>query len=52
MIDDYVRDGRLIVLDSEMPHTNRQCYWVVHRDKHFTPALKAFVSLLERSAMG
>ena len=52
VIDDYVRDGRLIVLDSEMPHTDRQCYWVVHRDKHFTPALKAFVSLLERSAMG
>ncbi|QIL80040.1 LysR family transcriptional regulator [Diaphorobacter sp. HDW4A] len=50
VIDDYVRDGRLIVLDSAMPHTERQCYWVVHRDKHFTPALKAFVTLLESSA--
>lgn len=49
VIDDFVRDGRLKVLDSEMPYTDRQCYWVVHRDKHFTPALKAFVSLLERS---
>ncbi|MPM75626.1 hypothetical protein SDC9_122620 [bioreactor metagenome] len=50
VIDDYVRDGRLMVLDSEMPRTERQCYWVVHRDKHFTPALKAFVTLLETSA--
>ena len=48
VIEDYVRDGRLVLLDSEMPHTDRQCYWVVHRDKHFTPALKAFVSLLEK----
>lgn len=49
VIDDYVRDGRLAVLESEMPNTERQCYWVVHRDKHFTPALKAFVDLLDRS---
>lgn len=50
VIDDYVRDTRLKILDTEMPHTERQCYWVVHKDKHFTPALKAFVALLESSS--
>lgn len=49
VIEDFVRDGRLVVLESEMPPTDRQCYWVVHRDKHFTPALRAFVQLLQNA---
>ncbi|MDR2335227.1 MAG: LysR family transcriptional regulator [Burkholderiaceae bacterium] len=49
VIEDFVRDGRLVVLKSEMPSTDRQCYWVVHRDKHFTPALRAFVQLLQNA---
>ena len=52
VIDDYELDGRLKVRETEMPSTDRQCHREVHRDKHFTPALKAFVNLLERSAMG
>ena len=47
VIEDFVGDGRLCLLQSQMPRTDRQCYWVVHRDKHFTPALKAFVNLLK-----
>ena len=43
VIDDYELDGRLKVRETEMPSTDRQCHREVHRDKHFTPVLKAFV---------
>ena len=50
VVQDFVQSGRLVVLRTVLPPLRRQCYWVVHRDKHFTPALQRFVDLLGAGA--
>ena len=50
VVQDFVQSGRLVVLRTTLAPMQRQCYWVVHRDKHLTPALQRFVELLGASA--
>lgn len=46
VVQDYVQAGRLQVLRTSLPPIQRQCYWVVHRDKQITPALQRFLQHL------
>ena len=46
VVQDFVQAGRLVVLRTVLAPMLRQCYWVVHQGKHFTPALQRFVQLL------
>lgn len=43
---DLLDTGRLCVVRTSLPQIMRQCQWVVHRDKQFTPALSRFVARL------
>lgn len=43
---DLLESGRLCVVRTGLPRIMRQCQWVVHRDKQFTPALSRFIARL------
>ncbi|WP_428425545.1 LysR substrate-binding domain-containing protein [Methylibium sp.] len=44
VVDDLIRTGRLVCLATTLPEMRRQCYLVVHRQKHGAPALRNFVA--------
>ena len=46
VVQDFLHSGRLQALRTVLPPIQRQCYWVVHRDKPLTPALQRFVQQL------
>lgn len=43
VVNDMVSAGRLVIVPNTLPAMTRQCHLVVHRQKHPTPALRAFV---------
>jgi DNA-binding transcriptional LysR family regulator len=45
VVRDLVATGKLTRLATTLPRMTRQCYLVVHSQKHATPALRAFVAL-------
>ena len=45
VVADLIRLGKLCRIPSTLPPLVRQCYLVVHRDKHSTPALEHFIDL-------
>ena len=47
---DMVAAGRLVRLVTTLPRMLRQCYLVVHRHKHATPALGEFVAIAKGEA--
>lgn len=49
VVGDWVESGRLRRLQTTVPKMTRQCYWVVHRDKQLTPALRTFIAQATRN---
>ena len=47
VVQDKLDSGQLVALQTQLPPITRQCYWVVHRDRPFTPALQRWVDLLQ-----
>ena len=47
VVQDKLDSGQLVTLQTQLPPITRQCYWVVHRDRPFTPALQRWVDLLQ-----
>ncbi len=47
---DFLESGRLRVVRSGLPRIMRQCHWVIHRDKQFTPAMSRFIDLLKAAS--
>jgi DNA-binding transcriptional LysR family regulator len=44
--DDLLQAGRLREVATTLPPITRQCYWVVHREKHLTPTLQRLIERL------
>ena len=44
VVADFIADGRLQEVTTQLPHLTRQCYLVVHQDKRPTLALKRFMA--------
>ncbi len=44
VVSDWLATGRVQRLTTTLPKMTRQCYWVVHRDKQMTPALRDFMA--------
>ena len=43
VVEELLTDGRLVLVPAALPAMGRQCHIVVHRQKHLTPALRAFI---------
>ena len=43
--------GKLCALPTALPPIERQCYWVIHRDKHRSAALESFIDHIEKSVL-
>jgi DNA-binding transcriptional LysR family regulator len=46
VVADLVQAGRLREVATTLPAITRQCYWVVHGDKHRTAALRLFIDAI------
>lgn len=46
VIEDFVRNRRLAIVGSPLTPIYRQCHWVVHREREFTPSLENLVALI------
>ena len=44
VVHDWLAIGRVRRLATTIPKMSRQCYWVVHRDKQITPAMRNFIA--------
>jgi len=44
VVQDFVADGRLKIVESSMTPIYRQCHWVVHRDRPLTSAMEQFLA--------
>jgi DNA-binding transcriptional LysR family regulator len=51
IVAEAIGAGRLAALSTPLPRILRQCYWVIHRDKHRGTALTKFIEHLEQAAM-
>lgn len=51
VVQDALRAGTLRQLQTPLPPITRQCYWVVHRDKPFTPTLQRWISHLSNATI-
>ena len=47
VITDYIKDGRLVVLDTMLPETLSYTQLVYHKNKYLTPQMEEFVGLLK-----
>jgi DNA-binding transcriptional LysR family regulator len=45
--NDLLRSGSLREVATTLPPITRQCYWVIHRGKHLTPALRRLIDRLD-----
>ena len=43
VVRDLIELRRLVRVSTTLPRLTRQCYWVVHRDKQPSPALREFI---------
>jgi DNA-binding transcriptional LysR family regulator len=50
VVADWLDSGRLREVATTLPAITRQCYWVVHRDKHHTPALRRMIDAVAGGA--
>lgn len=50
VVDEFIRSGRLVKVATTLPRLVRQCFTVVHRQKHPTPALGDFLDEAWRAA--
>jgi DNA-binding transcriptional LysR family regulator len=48
VVRDLLVSGALSAVATALPAFSRQCFWVVHRDKQWTPALREFIEHLSR----
>lgn len=46
VVRDLVESGRLVEVSTSVAALQRQCYWVVHRDKQPSKTMEAFLSVL------
>jgi DNA-binding transcriptional LysR family regulator len=50
VVADLLASGALKEVRTVLPVITRQCYWVVHRDKHASAALQRCVDVLSAGA--
>ena len=46
VVQDFLREGRLLELITPLPAMQRQCFYVLHRGKQITPVLARLLALL------